>query len=487
MAKNRRNELCPCGSGKKYKRCCGERSSLIPAAPWGDDLEWLKIRRTEGELVSEILEFAVKTYGRYLIDEASDAFYLRGEFNPEDINFENFFVPWLVFNWVHEDAKINSTHRLPGQPLALEYLRANRQRLDSYKQAFIRSACAQPFSFFSVTEVAAGQSLGLRDLFMDRTFTVKESSASRTLQRGDAVFGRVVPLEEQAILVGMAPMAVPPQYHLSLLDLRDGFKKNFRKTGVELNVENLCLADTQMRRVYLGLAEIVCNPPRPELRNTDGDPLTFVKLYFQIDCSPKEALDGLKSLVLPEFQPNMLDDSVSDADGNLLCVSFDWQKRGNKTEKHWDNTVLGTIKIESNKLTVEVNSERRAKKIRSEITKLLRSKVTYKRSLYESLEQKLSEMESRPPDQDSRREIEDLNSLPEVQALLEEKMRVHWDAWYNQRVPALQNKTPLQAARTKAGRERLDVLLCDFERKNEGISEPHLRVDVNAMRKRLGL
>src|SRR6185503_10375678 len=112
MAKNRRNELCPCGSGKKYKRCCGERSSLIPAAPWGDDLEWLKIRRTEGELVSEILEFAVKTYGRYLIDESFDAFYLRGDVNPEDINFENFFVPWLVFNWVHEDAKINSTHRL---------------------------------------------------------------------------------------------------------------------------------------------------------------------------------------------------------------------------------------------------------------------------------------------------------------------------------------------------------------------------------------
>src|SRR5271157_4964758 len=30
--KSGRNDPCPCGSGKKYKKCCGENPSAVPAA-----------------------------------------------------------------------------------------------------------------------------------------------------------------------------------------------------------------------------------------------------------------------------------------------------------------------------------------------------------------------------------------------------------------------------------------------------------------------
>lgn len=32
MEKTGRNDPCPCGSGKKYKRCCGAKASIIPAS-----------------------------------------------------------------------------------------------------------------------------------------------------------------------------------------------------------------------------------------------------------------------------------------------------------------------------------------------------------------------------------------------------------------------------------------------------------------------
>ncbi|WP_082364086.1 SEC-C metal-binding domain-containing protein [Rhodopseudomonas sp. AAP120] len=40
-----RNEPCPCGSGKKYKRCCGSKRSADAQRPPDDD----RIRRPRGE------------------------------------------------------------------------------------------------------------------------------------------------------------------------------------------------------------------------------------------------------------------------------------------------------------------------------------------------------------------------------------------------------------------------------------------------------
>lgn len=43
--------------------------------------------------------------------------------------------------------------------------------------------------------------------------------------------------------------------------------------------------------------------------------------------------------------------------------------------------------------------------------------------------------------------------------------RRHWMAWLDERVPALANKTPRQAARTAKGRERLLALLGGFDQR----------------------
>ena len=70
----------------------------------------------------------------------------------------------------------------------------------------------------------------------------------------------------------------------------------------------------------------------------------------------------------------------------------------------------------------------------------------------------------------SQQGAEDHQNTPELQALSDEMMRRHWEAWLDERVPALGNKTPRQAARTTKGRERLLALLGEFDRRAE--SEP---------------
>ena len=62
----------------------------------------------------------------------------------------------------------------------------------------------------------------------------------------------------------------------------------------------------------------------------------------------------------------------------------------------------------------------------------------------------------------------------------------HWEAWLNEKVPALGNQTPRQAARTPLGRERLEALLAEYAWRDAAVPNV-LRTDVDALRRKLGL
>jgi hypothetical protein len=70
----------------------------------------------------------------------------------------------------------------------------------------------------------------------------------------------------------------------------------------------------------------------------------------------------------------------------------------------------------------------------------------------------------------------------ELAAVLERQ----WEQWANDRIPALGHLTPREAARTMAGRERLEALLADYEWRNQS-QQPHLRMNVERLRQLAGL
>jgi hypothetical protein len=58
-----RNDLCPCGSGRKYKRCCLAGEAEI-------DLHWHRMRRAEGVVVNAVLDHVRERYGWGMVDKA---------------------------------------------------------------------------------------------------------------------------------------------------------------------------------------------------------------------------------------------------------------------------------------------------------------------------------------------------------------------------------------------------------------------------------
>jgi hypothetical protein len=62
----------------------------------------------------------------------------------------------------------------------------------------------------------------------------------------------------------------------------------------------------------------------------------------------------------------------------------------------------------------------------------------------------------------------------------------HYATWADQPVPALGGQSPREMAKTKKGRERVELLLREMEH-HEQLMPPEERFDFSALREELGL
>jgi len=138
---------------------------------------------------------------------------------------------------------------------------------------------------------------------------------------------------------------------------------------------------------------------------------------------------------------------------------------------------------------VEVNSENRAKLIKKEIQTRLQDRATHKSTTLQSPESMMRQLPKHRDDEAEREREEEQRELmnhPEIQARLRETAKQHWDNWFSQKIPALGNKTPLQASKNAEGRELLEALLNQYAR-SESPMDAIYKPNWGDVRKQLGL
>lgn len=167
-------------------------------------------------------------------------------------------------------------------------------------------------------------------------------------------------------------------------------------------------------------------------------------------------------------------------------MEFPWLIKGNKKHKDWGNTVMGHITILQSKLILETNSEKRTKKGKKLLTKYLGDSIHFQQTLMETPEQI---MRSSTGSKKSTKASPDLLQLPEVQEQVKEMAKKHWENWFDSPIPALNNKTPREAAKTELGRERLEALLLQYERNDLEMNEAthFFKADINYIKTELKL
>ncbi len=479
--KTGRNEPCPCGSGKKYKHCC------LPVARPSSDSPWSRQRDASGRLTQGLMQFARRRFAED-IHEAWLDFNQDDDPIPldKDVAEGQIFMPYFLFDWDPGPRPSGRRRSILGAGLvARNYLVEASGRLSELELMILQQATTQPVSFYEVVGCHPGESMVLRDALAGGETQVVERTASQILRVGDLAYGQLCRLPEVVTLGRLAPLPISPGHKGQIVNLRAWLRTRIAKENREIGAEDLIRHRERIRGAYLSIRDAVRTPPR--LTNTDGDPILLHTLHFRVG-SAHVAFEALAPLAKGTSREDLLQSAEFDQDGTLHSVEVPWIKKGNRTQKDWESTILAHMIISGRSLVVEVNSEKRAARIRQEIEKRLGILAVHKKTTKVTQDEMLKRAKRRGKASGSAVAPDDLSLDPEVMRQAEAEIQKHMAGWIHQKIPALGGLTPLAAVEDPDGREVVEGLLLDWERRSEGALGPGtIRPDIAAIRRLLNL
>jgi hypothetical protein len=185
----------------------------------------------------------------------------------------------------------------------------------------------------------------------------------------------------------------------------------------------------------------------PELQNTDGDELLLITERYSFDPSRRPEIE--KALAAAML--------VRENDDTFILL------------RKKDRTVLGSVTVGDGELRVEVNSAARSDKLCEIVEVACGELLTEGLALVTDPRAPMGPEPSEP-----------------IRIAVDFRRHYYHEQWLKDHIPALDGKTPRQAARSKRGREQLDALLKQIEY-GESLLPQGDRFDVSELREKLGL
>jgi hypothetical protein len=370
------------------------------------------------------------------------------------------------------------------------FLAEKAPKLDPDLRRFIEATLHSPYSFFQTLSVDPGAGLTLRDIIRRREFNITEKSASMILEKGHILLARVVELDGISFFMGTGTLVISPSYLDHVLNLRAVLEKAGSLTDGAVSSEALLEHEGDLRDAYFGIEDEQQNQTL-EIRNTDGDPLAFHTLTYEISSfdGAFRALKDLEQKVTGSTDTELLAEAQKNKAGQPTKLILHWLKSAKKGALG-GNTSLATLTISKTRLVVEVNSEQRSKRIQKEIKKRLSDDAVLLRTTVKSQEGIMKEAEKEEARGKPAKESEHdrlMRESPEARAYMKEMMEKHWADWPDTSLPALRGMTPRKAAKHPEGRELLESLLMEFDLRNQEQDDKFLRVDTAKLRRKLGM
>ena len=469
-----RNAPCPCGSGKKYKKCClNKEEALRP--------EKTSATPKELELRDKLLSFSAKENYKKDFAKAYALYWRKPLREPlvldekEDAGFA------LFLDWYIHDFKLGN-----GLTIIEEFYRGKREKLSPEERSFLHFEMASHCSIYEVLEVTPEVGVKLQDLFTGESLDILEVSGTRKVAKWDVIFARLIkagPVNKFSGIVSIIPRREKEETLSSIKRAWEKFKEETGKTEwadfAKLNAERI--------------QHIIEDQPRPEpvFLTEERHPIVSAKAIFNV-----KDIEALRYRLGREF------DYVLDEEGEKK-IQWTWLKRGpskdweageagehavifksemilGKGELKWVS--LGTVTWTPGRLEVWCLSKERLIRGKKRLREILGEDIKHLADTYEDIKK----MAKRKPKEDSSFQDEALQEkfLPFYSKMMEE-----WAIqWVEEKIPALDGKTPREAVMTPEGRREVEEFLKDWENMEERKrrdGDPY--IDIQVIRKMLNL
>ncbi|MBN2255948.1 MAG: SEC-C domain-containing protein, partial [Deltaproteobacteria bacterium] len=341
MTDTGRNEPCPCGSGKKYKKCCLLKEQV-------QTVTRLILMKTSDELMPKLLKYFHKLQDMDSIEEAWEDFSgceLESSFY--DSPYEDMIFRWMLFLRIPEDYILDDEEPVypASQTIGARFLRDNRRNLDSVTVKYLEAALSDPLSFWQVEAVSPGRGIMARDIITGRERFIEDVSCSESLHNWDILLANTIEVDGTCVFNIFAPFPLPPRMAETILDTF-GVLCTYPEDEA---LRDLFESDYDLIWYYQKIVDELMNRPLPTLKNTDGDDLVLTKSTYEFDPSERDnILDKLMTVEEFEIEPG----------SSKVAVSYIWNATS-KQQTEMDTVVKGTINVKKKYLETECNSAER--------------------------------------------------------------------------------------------------------------------------------
>ncbi len=458
MTKAGRNDPCPCGSGKKHKKCCLLKQQNLP----NFDLLYRRLRETEGKLMAKVDSCFDKHYPFEAMGECLYEFNLwdedeESDFDEPEYNFT--FPVFHCFHWQVDIHDIPDDCQIPKQ-IPAQYLLDTNKHLSELERNLAITAMNSPFSFYLVKAVEIGESILLEDFFTGEQVKVIEKQASIESIVDSILFTSVISLQGISFMLGTAPYSFPSSYAIDLISFKEAMLKNNKVWSTALIAE----CDIELRDFYFSFKDRILSPP--VMVNNNDELIVLHQIEYQLFCPIEYSIDKLASL--NKLEPSEgRDNALYDENEEITYTTIHWLEKING-----QYISCAELTLKDDMLIINVNSDERAGAIKRKISRRLGKQALLMDDIITDMDElrdrattnKLNDTGDLSADDLSADDFLPEDFLPEELAKIEQDfLQEHYRKWLDEPVPALDNKTPQQASKSKQGREKLILLLDDFE------------------------
>jgi len=461
MSKIGRNKPCPCGSGKKYKKCCMLKKQV-------QSFTRSMVQQKTSELLPKLLDYAYEEYSEETITEAWADFYDDDDDISDDNPYLDMFYKWFLFFWFPENGEDADADILfpSSETVGACYLRKNRTSMDSLSVRILESTLTDPICYWQVIAVEPNKGVLVKDLFFGRERFVEEISGSQEFKLWDIILANMQEIDHIFIFNIIAPFMLPSNLENMI---RDHFFTDIEETD---SMNQLFDLDLDLIFFYQDILDEMFAASMPELQNMDGSKTVMTKSTYKFKLSS-----------LKEIQNLIEKDEAFETVKKSGVETYLWMGPPERTAI-LDVVIKGDIKIEKTTLISKCNSAERDNELRDILQVVLGELLTHHKTESEPHEFNPSLDSDDPEGSPSF----DLDSLPsEARDQIVGGIENMFMKWADQAVPALNDLTPREAVKTPEGKEQVIDLINDWENETADTQNKQFSFDFNLLRENLGI